>query len=86
MPVSENRIMRKTISMYWPLAIVLPLAAAAFLYLCSSAVKHTNPMPLAASEVTAELARTVSYGLVGDEAAAAQQAARTNVTLQAEPM
>jgi hypothetical protein len=43
-------------------------------------------MPLAASEVTAELARTVSYGLVGDEAAAAQQAARTNVTLQAEPM
>jgi len=78
--------MRKTISMYWPLAIVLPLAAAAFLYLCSSAVKRANPMPLAASEVTAELARTVSYGLVGDEASAAQQAARTHVTLQAEPM
>lgn len=25
--------MRKTISMYWPLAIVVPLAAAAYLYL-----------------------------------------------------
>jgi hypothetical protein len=76
--------MRKTISMYWPLAIVLPLAAAAFLHLCSSAVKHAGATPLAASEVTAELARTVSYGLVGDEPEA--PAARRNVTLQTQPL
>ena len=78
--------MKKTISMYWPLAIVLPLAAVAFLHLCSSAVKHANAAPLAASEVTAELARTVSYGFVGDEHQGSAQSAHTNVTLQAQPM
>ncbi|APR35545.1 hypothetical protein [Paraburkholderia sp. SOS3] len=78
--------MKKTISMYWPLAIVLPLAAAAFLHLCSSAVKHASTAPLAASEVTAELARTVSYGFVGDDEAASAQPMRANVTLQSQPL
>ncbi|CAB3747401.1 hypothetical protein [Paraburkholderia humisilvae] len=78
--------MRKTISTYWPLAIVLPLAAAAFLHLCSSAVKHASAAPLAASEVTAELARTASFGFVGDEHAAPAEAAHSNVTLQTQPL
>ncbi|MFC0402841.1 hypothetical protein [Paraburkholderia rhizosphaerae] len=78
--------MKKTISMYWPLAIVVPLAAVAFLHLCSSAVKHAGAAPLAASEVTAELARTVSYGFVDDEHQGAAQAAHTNVTLQTQPL
>jgi hypothetical protein len=78
--------MRKTISMYWPLAIVLPLAAAAFLHLCGSAVKHANAAPLAASEVTAELARTVSYGFVDDDHEASAQSMHTNVSLQAQPL
>jgi hypothetical protein len=78
--------MKKTISMYWPLAIVLPLAAAAFLHLCSTAVKHANAAPLAASEVTAELARTVSYGFVSDDRDAPAQTVRTNVTLQTQPL
>jgi hypothetical protein len=78
--------MKKTISLYWPLAIVLPLAAAAFLHLCSSAVKHASTAPLAASEVTAELARTVSYGFVGDDEAASAQPMRANVTLQSQPL
>jgi hypothetical protein len=77
--------MKKTIAMYWPLAIVLPLAVVAYLHLCS-AVKHANATPLAASEVTAELARTVSYGLVGAESASPGEAARTNVTLQTAPL
>jgi hypothetical protein len=72
--------------MYWPLAIVLPLAAAAFLHLCSSAVKHSSAAPLAASEVTAELARTVSFGFVSDKPEASAQAVRTNVTLQTQPL
>jgi hypothetical protein len=78
--------MRKTISMYWPLAIVLPLAAAAFLHLCGSAVKHASATPLAASEVTAELARAVSYGFVSDETGASAQSAHPNVTLQTQPL
>ncbi|MDQ7980391.1 hypothetical protein QYH69_24450 [Paraburkholderia sp. SARCC-3016] len=78
--------MKKTISLYWPLAIVLPLAAAAFLNLCSSAAKHASTAPLAASEVTAELARTVSYGFVGDDEAASAQPMRANVTLQSQPL
>jgi hypothetical protein len=78
--------MKKTISMYWPLAIVLPLAAAAFVHLCSSAVRHASAAPLAASEVTAELARTVSYGFVGDDHGPAAPAMRSNVAVQAEPL
>ncbi|QYD67504.1 hypothetical protein KZJ38_14215 [Paraburkholderia edwinii] len=78
--------MKKTISMYWPLAIVLPLAAVAFLHLCSTAVKHASSAPLAASEVTAELARTVSYGFVDDDHAATAQSMHTNVTLQSQPL
>ncbi|MGF6753841.1 hypothetical protein [Paraburkholderia sp. GAS334] len=60
--------MKKTISMYWPLAIVLPLAAAAYVHVCSEAASRATQTPLAAGQLTAELARAVSYGLVGDDA------------------
>jgi hypothetical protein len=59
--------MRKTISVYWPLAIVLPLAAAAYLHICSDAASRASQTPLAADQFTAELAHAVSYGMVGDD-------------------
>ncbi|AOJ25276.1 MULTISPECIES: hypothetical protein [Burkholderia] len=57
--------MRKTISMYWPLAIVVPLAAAAYLHTMADAPSRG---PLAVHQASAELARAVSFGLVGDAA------------------
>ncbi|WP_323120654.1 hypothetical protein [Burkholderia alba] len=57
--------MKKTISMYWPLAIVLPLAAAAYLHTLGNSQPRE---PLAVHEASAELARTVSFGLVDDAA------------------
>jgi hypothetical protein len=64
--IGRNDIMKKTISMYWPLAIVVPLAAAAYLHICGDAASHGSQAPLAADQLTAELARAVSYGMVGD--------------------
>ena len=58
--------MRKKISVYWPLAVVVPLAAVAYLHLYNGAAAQP---PLAAERVSAELARTVSYGFVGSEVA-----------------
>ncbi|MEX3630197.1 MAG: hypothetical protein VB138_12750 [Burkholderia sp.] len=55
--------------MYWPLAIVVPLAAAAYLY-ASNAARPSEPQPI--GQVSAELARTVSFGLVGDSPEAAR--------------
>lgn len=55
--------MGKTISMYWPLAIVVPLAAAAYLYLSEAAPRRA---PAVARDTSAELARAVSYGFVDD--------------------
>ena len=66
----ENDIMKKTISMYWPLALFVPLAAAAYLHLCSGTASRIAQPPLAADQLSAELARTVSYGFVGSDAVA----------------
>ncbi|RQR59131.1 hypothetical protein DIE07_20500 [Burkholderia sp. Bp9002] len=57
--------MKKRISMYWPLAIVVPLAAAAYLHAVGAAPSRG---PLEVDQASAELARTVSFGLVGDAA------------------
>jgi hypothetical protein len=73
--IGRNAIMKKKISVYWPLAIVVPLAAAAFLHLCGDAASRVPQAPLAAEQLTAELARTVSYGMVED-----------NSSMQAKPM
>ncbi|WP_321908968.1 MULTISPECIES: hypothetical protein [unclassified Paraburkholderia] len=56
--------MRKKITVYWPLALIVPLAVIAWVHAWKTAEQQ---MPLAADQVTAELARAVSYGLVGSE-------------------
>ncbi|WP_027212039.1 hypothetical protein [Burkholderia sp. WSM2232] len=58
--------MRKTIAMYWPLALVIGLAAAAYLHVCSDAAARGPQAPLAADQLSAELARAVSYGMIDD--------------------
>ncbi|WP_322058267.1 hypothetical protein [Paraburkholderia sp. J63] len=55
--------MRKKIVVYWPLALIVPLAAIAWIHAWHTAEQQ---LPLAANQVSAELARAVSYGLVGD--------------------
>lgn len=56
--------MKKTISVYWPLALIVPLAAIAWMHAWHTAAEQ---MPLAADKLSAELARAVSYGLVGTD-------------------
>lgn len=56
--------MRKKISVYWPLVVIVPFAAIALLHAWQTAQQQ---MPLAAEQLSAELARAVSYGLVGSE-------------------
>ncbi|HZZ13897.1 MAG TPA: hypothetical protein VFE79_24680 [Paraburkholderia sp.] len=56
--------MKKTISVYWPLAIVVPLAAAGYLHIRGDAASRASQTPLGADQFTAELARAVSYGMV----------------------
>jgi hypothetical protein len=56
--------MKKTISVYWPLAIVVPLAVVAYLHICGNAASRAPQAPLDADHLTAELARAVSYGMI----------------------
>lgn len=58
----ESRIMKKKIMVYWPLALIVPLAAIAWVHAWNTTQEQ---LPLAADQVSAELARAVSYGLVG---------------------
>jgi len=57
--------MKKKISVYWPLALIVPCAVIAWGHAWNTAKQQ---MPLATDQLTAELARTVSYGLVGSGA------------------
>jgi hypothetical protein len=75
--------MKKTISVYWPLAVALPLAAAACLYINNGSASRIAQPPLGASQLTAELARTVSYGLVGNDPAMPVKAVRATGSMQA---
>lgn len=75
--------MKKKISVYWPLAIVVPLAAVAYLHLYNGAAAQS---PLAAERVSAELARTVSYGFVGGEAAMPVATMPAAARMAAQPM
>jgi hypothetical protein len=68
----KGLIMKKTISIYWPLAVIVPFAVIAGLHTYGARA----PRPLAAERVTAELARTVSYGLIVNGAPRALPAAR----------
>jgi len=56
--------MKKTISVYWPLAIVVPLVALAYLHIGSQLNSRAPQTPLDANHLTAELARAVSYGMI----------------------
>jgi hypothetical protein len=71
--------MKKTISIYWPIAMLVPVALAAHLACidASGMSAASRPQPTAAS-VSAELARAVSFGYVEPEVAgyAAQGAIR----------
>lgn len=56
--------------MYWPLALVIGVAAAAYLHICSDAAARSRQAPLAADQLSAELARAVSYGMIDDASSA----------------
>jgi hypothetical protein len=56
--------MKKTISVYWPLAIVVSLVALAYLHIGSQITSRASQPPLDANHLTAELARAVSYGMI----------------------
>ena len=59
--------MKTKISVYWPVAVVLTLAAMAAMQGYGERRQHGSHAPLAAAQVSAELARAVSYGLVGTQ-------------------
>jgi FlaG/FlaF family flagellin (archaellin) len=56
--------MKKTISVYWPLAIVVTLAAIGYLHVYGQTASRASQAPLDADQLTAELARAVSYGVI----------------------
>ncbi|EDZ99670.1 conserved hypothetical protein [Burkholderia sp. H160] len=56
--------MKKTISVYWPLAIVVLLAVLACLHINAQTASRASQMPLDANHLTAELAHAVSYGMI----------------------
>ena len=63
--------MKKTIAVYWPLALVAALATGAYLQPSGGVVARTggaSRAPLAAERWTAELARAASYGMIDDAA------------------
>lgn len=53
--------MKTRISVYWPLAVMVTLASLAVLQAYGDKARHER---LGAEQVSAELARTVSYGLI----------------------
>ncbi|WP_206951884.1 hypothetical protein [Trinickia acidisoli] len=61
-------------SSYWPVALALALIAAAMLHAYGGSAAPREP--LAADQVTAELARTVSYGLIDSVSVHAASAVR----------
>lgn len=65
--LKESDIMKRKISVYWPLALFVLLAAAAYSHVSHESATRIAQSPLAADQLSAELARTVSYGLVGGE-------------------
>jgi stringent starvation protein B len=57
--------MRKTISMYWPVAILLPIALVFALHARENDERRAVPREATSiASVSAELARAISYGFV----------------------
>ena len=73
--------MKKTISVYWPLAIVVPLAAVAYLHICANTGSRVSQAPLDADQLTAELARAVSYGMIDTASALPAKPMRAATTM-----
>jgi hypothetical protein len=59
--------MKKTISTYWPVAMLVPLALAGYCHAIHPVSGTAAPHPQSAASVSAEFARAISLGLVGSD-------------------
>ncbi|SAK52667.1 hypothetical protein [Caballeronia ptereochthonis] len=74
--------MRKTISTYWPVLILFPLALAFCMHAGKGGAAVERHEQMGVASVSAELARAISYGFVeADDAAAATAVPATSQTL-----
>ncbi|SAK65758.1 hypothetical protein AWB77_02511 [Caballeronia fortuita] len=62
--------MKKTISTYWPVAILLPIALAFCMHAGDGSDAATRHEETSVAGVSAELARAISLGFVEDDEAA----------------
>ncbi|WP_277186396.1 hypothetical protein [Caballeronia sp. BR00000012568055] len=62
--------MKKTISTWWPVAILLPIALTICMHAHDGASLKKPDAHMGVSSVSAELARAISYGLIDDASAA----------------
>jgi hypothetical protein len=56
--------MKKTISTYWPVAMLVPLVLAGFCGVMHPAAHGVDQRPHSTADVSAEFARALSFGLV----------------------
>ncbi|SAK79807.1 hypothetical protein AWB75_04877 [Caballeronia catudaia] len=61
--------MKKTISTYWPVAILLPVALTFCMHVGEGGGAALRHEQTGVADVSAELARAISLGFVEDEAA-----------------
>jgi hypothetical protein len=59
--------MKKTISTYWPVAMLVPLALAGYCHAIHPVSGSAAPHPQSAASVSAEFARAISLGLVDSD-------------------
>ena len=59
--------MKKTISTYWPIAMLVPLALAGYCHAIHPIAGNAAPHPQSAASVSAEFARAISLGLVDSD-------------------
>ena len=72
--------MKKTISTYWPVAILLPIALAFCMHASDAGTAVKRHEQTGVAGVSAELARAISLGFVGDDdATAASTPAQTTL-------
>ena len=60
--------MKKTISTYWPVAMLVPLVLAGYCHAIHPIAGNAAPRPQSAASVSAEFARAISLGLVDSDA------------------
>jgi hypothetical protein len=60
--------MKKTISTYWPIAMLVPLALAGLCHVRHPAANTMDTHAHSAANVSAEFARALSFGLVDTDA------------------